>query len=65
MDRFINEACLRIARRALVVVRPCLRPEEAAEAFREFHELASEEILRLLQAQAIRQQRLDPTGGGQ
>lgn len=64
MIRLKNEAALAIARKALEVVRPCLRPEEAGEAFREFYELAQCELDRFMEAADRQRKMLDPLGGG-
>lgn len=63
MERLKNEAALAIARKALAVIRPCLRDEEAGEAFREFFDAAKEELARFAEAMERQRRRLNPAGG--
>jgi hypothetical protein len=45
-QRLANEFVLRLARRALAIIGPCLREEEWRDAFDEFHAAFKEELLR-------------------
>ncbi len=45
-QRLANEFVIRLARRALSIIAPCLREEEWRDAFDEFHEAFKEELLR-------------------
>jgi hypothetical protein len=45
-QRLANEFVLRLARRALAIIAPCLREEEWRDAFQEFHEAFKEELIR-------------------
>lgn len=45
-QRLANELVLRLARRALSIIAPCLREEEHRDAFSEFHDAFKEELLR-------------------
>jgi hypothetical protein len=44
-ERLENEFLLRLARRALHIIAPCLREEEHRDAFNEFHAAFKEELL--------------------
>jgi hypothetical protein len=45
-QRLANEFLLRLARRALAIIAPCLREEEQRDALAEFHAAFKEELLR-------------------
>jgi hypothetical protein len=45
-QRLANEFVIRLARRALSIIAPCLREEEWRDAFDEFHAAFREELLR-------------------
>jgi hypothetical protein len=45
-QRLANEFVIRLARRALAIIAPCLREEEWRDAFDEFHAAFREELLR-------------------
>ena len=45
-QRLANEFVIRLARRVLAIIAPCLREEEWRDAFDEFHEAFKEEPLR-------------------
>jgi hypothetical protein len=45
-QRLANEFVIRLARRALAIISPCLREEEWRDAFDEFHAAFKEELLR-------------------
>jgi hypothetical protein len=45
-QRLANEFVIRLARRALAIIAPCLREEEWRDAFDEFHDAFKEEVLR-------------------
>jgi hypothetical protein len=44
-QRLKNELVLRLARRALSIIAPCLREEEQRDAFDEFHAAFREEVV--------------------
>ncbi len=44
-QRLANEFVIRLARRALAIIAPCLREEEWRDAFDEFHVAFKEELL--------------------
>jgi hypothetical protein len=44
-QRLVNEFLLRLARRALQIIAPCLREEEYRDAFDEFFAAFKEELL--------------------
>jgi hypothetical protein len=70
-QRLANEFLLRLARRALAIIAPCLREEEQRDAFEEFHMAFKEELLRYEEEKDRLQARLrarrpvprDPDGG--
>jgi hypothetical protein len=58
-QRLANEFLLRLSRRALAIIAPCLREEEQRDAFSEFHEAFKEELLRYEQDRERMQARLN------
>ena len=57
-QRLANEFVLRLARRALDIISPCLRPEEFRDALDEFHAAFREELFRYEEARERMQKRL-------
>jgi hypothetical protein len=57
-QRLANEFLLRLARRALAIIAPCLREEEQRDAFAEFHTAFKEELLRYEEEKDRMQSRL-------
>jgi hypothetical protein len=41
-----HRLCIRLARKLVEIVSPCLRPEERLEAFREFYSVLDEGLVR-------------------
>ena len=64
-QRLANEFLLRLSRRALAIIAPCLRGEEQRDAFSEFHAAFKEELLRYEQDRERMQARLNgrPSAG--
>jgi hypothetical protein len=61
--RLANEFLLRLARRALGIIAPCLREEEQRDAFAEFHSAFKEELLRYEYKRDRMQARLNGAAG--
>jgi hypothetical protein len=58
-QRLANEFLLRLSRRALAIIAPCLREEQQRDAFSEFHAAFKEELLRYEQDRERMQARLN------
>ena len=59
-DRQIHDLCHAVAWRALEIVRPLVRDDEARDAYAEFYEIARQEIERYEEAKVRQESRLHP-----
>jgi hypothetical protein len=63
-ERMTNEAAMAVARRCLAVVRGLLRDEEAGDCFREFHDIAKQEVQKFAAEAERHRRRMNPTEAG-